>query len=176
MLEVDVDIGRLAAILGNEAGEQEIALVRIDRRDAKAKANGAVRRRAAALAEDFLLLPAGEGHDIMDGDEIARIVELGDERQLFVKPLGDIGGHAVGVLVFRVALLRSRPGEIRKMLLGGFSFRHRLVGIFVCELAEREAAGFGDFDGAGDGVGKAGEQPRHLRRRLQMAFGIDGKF
>ena len=96
MLEIDVDIGRLAAILGNEAGEQEIALVRIDRRDAEAIANGAVRRRAAALAEDFLLLPAGEGDDIVDGEEIARIVELGDERQLFLKPLGDIGGMPSG--------------------------------------------------------------------------------
>jgi len=112
----------------------------------------------------------------MDGEEIARIVELGDERELFLKPLSDIGRDVVGVLVSRVALLRSRPGEILKMLLGGFSFRHRLVGIFVCEFSEREAARFGNLDGAGDGRGKAGEQPRHLRRRLEVAFGIDGKF
>ena len=32
VLEIDVDIGRLAAVLGNKAGEQQIALVRIHRR------------------------------------------------------------------------------------------------------------------------------------------------
>ncbi len=79
VLEIDVDVGRLAAVLGNEAGEQKIALVRIDRGDAEAKAHRAVGRRAAALAEDFLFLIAGEGDDVVDGEEIARIVELGDE-------------------------------------------------------------------------------------------------
>ena len=61
------------------------------------------------------------------------------------------------------------------MLLGGLALRHRLVGIFVFQLAEREGAGFGDRQGAGDGVGKAGEQPRHFRRAFQMPLGIDGE-
>ena len=56
MLEIDIDIGRLAAVFGNEPGEQEIALVRIDRSDAETKADRAIGRRAAALAEDFLVL------------------------------------------------------------------------------------------------------------------------
>ena len=43
------------------------------------------------------------------------------------------------------------------------------------EFAEREAAGFGDFGRACNGVGKAGEQPCHLRRRFKMPFGIDGE-
>ena len=56
VLEIDVDIGRLAAVLGNEAGEQQFGLFRIDRGDAEAIADRAVRRRAAALAENFLFL------------------------------------------------------------------------------------------------------------------------
>ncbi len=43
------------------------------------------------------------------------------------------------------------------------------------QFAEREAAGFGDLDGAGDGVGKVLEQPRHFRGRLDMPLGIDGE-
>ena len=58
VLEIDVDVGRLAAVLGNEAGEQKLALVRIHRGDAEAKAHRAVRRRAAALAKNFLFLRA----------------------------------------------------------------------------------------------------------------------
>ena len=61
------------------------------------------------------------------------------------------------------------------MLLRGLALRHRLVGIFVFQFAERKVAGIGDVDGAGDGIGKAGEQPRHLRRRFEMPLGIDGK-
>ncbi len=41
------------------------------------------------------------------------------------------------------------------------------------KFAEREGAGFGDVNGAVDGLGKFGEQPRHLDRRFEMAFGID---
>ena len=116
---------------------------------------------------------AREGDDVVDGEEIARVVELGDEREFVVEPLCDFVRNAVGISVFGIALLRARPGQILQMLLRGLARRHRLVGIFVFELAEREAAGFGDLDGAGDGVGKVGEQPRHLRRRLEMPLGID---
>ena len=175
VLEIDVDVGRLAAILGNEAGEEEIAFFRVHRGDAEAIADGAVRRRAAALAEDFLFLPAREGDDVVDGEEVARVVEPGDERELLRKPVSDIGRNAFRISVLRIALLRSRPGQIFEMLLGGLACRHRFVGIFVFELAEREAAGFGDREGAGDGLGKVLEQPRHLRGGFEMPFGIDGE-
>ena len=56
VLEIDVDVGRLAAVFGNEAGEQKLALVRIDLGDAEAIADRAVGRRAAALAKDFQFL------------------------------------------------------------------------------------------------------------------------
>src|SRR5262252_76307 len=75
VLEIDVDIGRLAAIFRNKARKQEIAFVWIDRGDAKAKAHRAVGRRAAPLAEDLLLLGAGEGNQVMHGEEVARVIE-----------------------------------------------------------------------------------------------------
>ena len=175
VLEVDVDIGRLAAVLGNEAGEQKLGLFRIDRGDAEAKTHGAVGRRAAALAENFFVLPARVVHDVVHGEEIARVVELGDQGELIVEPFLHVGRNAVGIFVLRIALLCARPGEIFQMLLGGLAGRHRLVGIFVLELTEREAAGFGDLGRAGDRVGKAGEQPRHFRRAFQMPFRVDGK-
>ena len=52
VLEVDVDVGRLAALGGEEALEEQVAARRIDRGDAEAVADGAVRRAAAPLAED----------------------------------------------------------------------------------------------------------------------------
>jgi hypothetical protein len=79
VLEIDVDIRGLAAVLGNEAGEQELGFFRVHRGDAEAKAYGAVRRRAAALAEDFFVSGARVVHDVVDGEEIAGVIELGDE-------------------------------------------------------------------------------------------------
>ena len=52
MLEIDVDVGRLVAALGDEALEQQLVLDRIDRGDAEHVADHRIGRRAAALAED----------------------------------------------------------------------------------------------------------------------------
>ena len=54
VLEVDVDVGRLAALLGDEALEQQVVALGIDRGDAEHVADGRVRRRAAPLAQDVL--------------------------------------------------------------------------------------------------------------------------
>ena len=121
MLEIDVDIGRLAAILGNEAGEQKVALVRIHRGDAETKAHRAVGRRAAALAEDFLVLIARKSDDVIDGEEVARIIELGDELQLIAQALLHVGGNAFRIAVERIAFARAGPGQVLKMLLRGLA-------------------------------------------------------
>ena len=52
VLEIDVDVGRLAPLGGDEALEQKIHAVGIDLGDAEAIAHRGIRRRAAALAED----------------------------------------------------------------------------------------------------------------------------
>ena len=80
VLEVDVDVGRLAPLLGDEALEQQVVLGRIDRGDAEHVAHGGVRRRAAALAEDAARL--GEAHDGVHGEEVGRVAQLLDQVQL----------------------------------------------------------------------------------------------
>ena len=113
VLEIDVDVGRLAAIFGNEAGEQELGLVGIDLGDAEAIAHRAVGRGAAALAKNLLFF-ARIGDDVVDGEEIARVAELGDEREFVAKPLFDVVWDALRISVLRVAFLRSRPGQISR--------------------------------------------------------------
>src|SRR4051794_10138449 len=58
VLEIDVDVGRLASVGGDEALEQQVDLGWVDAGDPEAEAHGAVGGRAAALAED--ILTAGE--------------------------------------------------------------------------------------------------------------------
>ena len=80
MLEIDVDVGRLAPLRRDEALEQQIGAVGIDLGDAEAEADRGIGRRAAALAED--VLRARVTHDVVDGEEIGRVLQLRDQREL----------------------------------------------------------------------------------------------
>jgi hypothetical protein len=81
MLEIDVDIGRLKTLFGNKALEQQIDLGRIDGGNAEHVAHGGIRRRSPALAED--ILAARIANDVVHGEEVMRVVELGDEIEFF---------------------------------------------------------------------------------------------
>ena len=74
VLEVDVDVRRLAALLGDEALEQQVLVLlgRIDRGDAQAEADHGIGRRAAPLAEDALL--ARPADDVVHGQEVVGVV------------------------------------------------------------------------------------------------------
>ena len=80
--QIEVDVRPLAALLGEEALEEQLHLHRIDGGDAERVADRAVRRGAAALHED--LLAAAELHDVPDDEEVAGQVELLDHVQLFL--------------------------------------------------------------------------------------------
>ena len=79
VLEIDIDIRRLMALGGNEALEQQGGFHRVDGGDAEHEADSGIGGRAAPLAEDAHA--AGLADDGVDGQEIGRIAELGDERQ-----------------------------------------------------------------------------------------------
>ena len=85
VLEIDVDVGRLAALFGDEAVEQEFVAGGIDFGDAETVADGGIGRRAAALAEDAPA--AGESHDVGDGEEVRRVFQLPDDRELVVEEI-----------------------------------------------------------------------------------------
>src|SRR5581483_1298470 len=110
VLEIDVDIGWLVAPLGDETGEQEIALVRVDRGDAEAVADCAVRSRAAALTEDAA--SACFAHDVMHGEEIVRVFEFCDQRELVGKTRANVIRNARWI-----TNARAFPGEVFEVLL-----------------------------------------------------------
>ena len=74
----------------------------IDRGDAEAVADRGVGRRAAPLAEDVLLARA-KRDEVVDGQEVRRVVELGDERQLVLERAPDLVRDAVGIALARAA-------------------------------------------------------------------------
>src|SRR5690242_3805265 len=82
MLEVHVDVGRLASLGGQKALEEQVRARRIHGGHAKYETDRAVRCAAAALTEDAPL--ARDGHDLVDTEKVGRDVERGDERELLL--------------------------------------------------------------------------------------------
>ncbi len=77
--QVEIDVGPLAALFGQEALEEQFHADRIDRGDSERVADGAVGGRAASLDQNVLL--AAEAHDVPDDEEVAGELELFDQRQ-----------------------------------------------------------------------------------------------
>ena len=157
MFEVDVDVGRLLALLGDEAFEQERVGRGIDRGDAEAIADRAVRRRAATLAQDRRVEASGEGDDVVDGQKIAREVELFDEGELVFQLCHDRIGQSV-----RPVPRGALPGQLGQIFLGAAAVGDGLAGIFIFEFVEAEVECVGEGAGGRDGVGPAGEQALHF--------------
>ena len=77
VLKVDVDVGRLVAVGRDKALEQQVDAGGINAGNAKAITDTRVRRRPAPLAQNPPR--AGKADDVIDGQEIGRIVQLADQ-------------------------------------------------------------------------------------------------
>ncbi len=89
VLEIDIDVGRLAPLRRDEALEQQVGERRVYIGDADAIADGGIGGRAAALAQ--YALRAGEADDVLDGQEIGGIAKLLDQLQF----MADLFEHAL---------------------------------------------------------------------------------
>ena len=119
MLEIDVDVGRLAAFLGQEAGEEQVVLDRIDRGDPEQVADQAIGRRPAPLAEDRRILRPGEMHDVVNGEEIIGVLAFADEAELLVQHLLPFWRQAVGKAPFRLRHHQMLEPALRASSLPG---------------------------------------------------------
>src|SRR5690606_22330838 len=80
VLDVEIDVRRLRALAAEETLEEQVHAHRIDRGDAEAEADRAVRGAATALAEDALGAAALD--DLVHGEEVPAVVEVADDREL----------------------------------------------------------------------------------------------
>ena len=162
--QVDIDIGPLAALFGEEALEQQVHADRVDRGDSERIADRAVGGRAAALHQDVVL--AAEAHDVPDDQEIARQLELFDQRQLAL----DLLPRAL--VIRAVAPARAFVGELAQEATSACGLGHGIARELVAQVGQREIEARGDLARVGDGFGQIGEEPRHLRGRFDVALGI----
>src|SRR6266436_2217223 len=79
VLEIDIDVGRLASLFRDEPLEQKIIAPGIDRSDAKHIADGGVSGRAATLAEN--ILAAGKADNGIHGQKVGGVFESLDQLQ-----------------------------------------------------------------------------------------------
>ena len=138
MLEIDIDIGRLAPLFGHEALEQQSLPHRIDRGDAEHEAHGRVGRRTAALAEDAF--GAREADDGVDGQEIGRILQPLDQFEL----MPQLHRHVIGNAL-RIALRRPFPGQLLKPFLRGQAIVQDFGRIAVGQFVQGEPAALCDL-------------------------------
>ena len=111
VLEVDVDVRRLVPLLGQEALEEQVDAIGVDGGDAQAVADRRVRGRAASLAQDPLA--PREAHDVVHGEEVRRVVELLDQRELVLDARAHVGRDGLAV-----ALRGAPPGGVDERLEG----------------------------------------------------------
>ena len=163
MFEIDVDIGRLAAMARDEAFEHHADHVGGNIRDPKQIAQDRIGGRAAALTEDAPR--PGELHDVLHGQEIGRIAQIPDQAEF----LGQQLMHPLG------RALRVTPGQslLRQPFQPGLRrFRVVLAGVIVAEFRKVKGATRGNFQRAADRGGVVTEKPRHLGWAFQAALGI----
>ncbi|MNN59104.1 hypothetical protein D3C81_1741960 [compost metagenome] len=80
VLEVHVDIRRLVALTRKEALEQQAMLHGVELGDAQHETHHRVGGRTAALTQDALA--AGEGDDVVHGQEVTFVTKFLDQCQL----------------------------------------------------------------------------------------------
>ncbi len=129
--QIEIDVGPLATLLGQEALEQQFHLDGIDRGDPEAVTDGAVGRRPTALHEDVLL--AAVIDDVPDDQEVAGEIELLDEielagnlraRLVVIGPIPIARAHFRHVAEERGRSLAWRHGIDRKSIS---QIRHRVL-------------------------------------------------
>ncbi|MNQ88920.1 hypothetical protein D3C85_1042100 [compost metagenome] len=140
VLEIHVDVWWLVALAGHEAFEQHVHPRRVDLGDAQGVAHRRVGRRTAALAEN--LLAAGEAHDVMDGEEVTLVTQLGNQRQLALDQVAGLLRHALRPAPGHALLAQmAQPGR------GRLPLRDQFTRVLIAQLAEVEPAAPGDVQG-----------------------------
>ena len=164
--QVDVDVRPLAALLGEEALEQELVAHRVDRGDAERVAHDRVGGRAAALAQDPAR--AALAHDVPDDQEVALEREPADDAELVVELRARLGRDPPAV-----ALARALEGELAQDTGKCLPRGEREVGEAVAEVLELERAALGDGERVRERSGEIGEALGGLggERRWRSALG-----
>ena len=162
--EVDVDVGRLVAVVAQKSLEEEIELDRVDGGDADAEADGGVGGGAAPLTEHAGAI--GEADDVPHDEEEAGEAESFDERELVreLRALSRVDGSPpLG------RALRDEPLEI---FVGADAGRERERRERGMEIVQPERAALGDCESCFHTIRMMAPALRHARGTLEAPLGV----
>ena len=166
MREIDVDVGDLVALFGEEAFEEQVHADRIDRRDAERVTHRGVGGRTTPLAE-HAELPRG-ARDVPHHEKITREIHARDDPEFVFELPFHVRGEWPAIAFVRAAHHERAQIAMRARLLGGNRKERELAG----ELVEPERAPFRDRERVRKCRRIRREDPRHLRRALEIEFVI----
>ncbi len=162
--EVDVDVGRLVAIVAQKSFEEEIELDRVDGGDADAKAHRGVGGRAAPLTEHAGAI--GEAHYIPHDQKVAGEAESLDECEL-VREL-----RALACVDGSPALGRALGDEALEIFVGADAGRERECGERRMQIVQAECAALGDGESCFHTIRMMTPALHHPRGTLQPPLGV----
>src|SRR3989454_481095 len=172
--EIEIDVrprlvpGRVGALFGEEALEEQVHLHRIDGGDPERVADRAVGRRAAPLHE-HVLAPA-EQDDVVDDEEVPGESEPGDERQLPLE-LRDRPGPARATRA-AVAPARAVHGPMPQLAVQRLRVQELRLGELIAEIVERVGAAVGDLARQAHRFRQIAESGGDLARRAHVPLGV----
>ena len=165
VLEVDVDVGRLVALAGDEALEQHRHARGIDLGDAEGVAHGGVRGRPATLAED--VARAGELDHVVHGEEEGFIAQLLDEGELVLDEGANVRGRCA-----REAPPQTFVRESTQIRDRRHARRHDFIWILVAQLVEGKRAALGDLHRLGEERGRIELGENFPLAQMPLAVGM----
>ena len=171
VLEVHINVGRLAALAADKALKQQFAFSRVDGRHAQAKTHGRIGRRAAPLTQNVLL--PGKTHDVMHRDEEHLIFQLLNQAEFMVKLGLDFCGDTAGVAPF--CPLGRQPAQA---LCGRLGCRHHVflrIAVERANLVQAEAAARSHRQRGAQKICRINIGQPHSRAKVRLGIGLQGK-
>jgi len=167
--QVEIDVGPLAAHLGEEALEEQFHADWIDSRNTERVADGGVGGRAAPLNQDAVL--AAELHNVPHDEEVAGESELGDERKFGIDLFVGSGSQLRAGLG-TVAPGHALVGALAEEAVHALAFRNGITGELVAHVLHQESQPVGELTGVGDRFGHIAEDGAHRLSRTEVPFAV----
>ena len=162
--EIDVDVRRREAFKVEEPLEDKPVLQRVDIGEPDRVVHHRTARRSADRGKDPLLVR--EPDEVLDDEDVSRVAGLGDDRELLVDALTQLGrGRAV-------LLDQARLGERSQLLLRGLSRRHLEVRKAQLAKGQLQVDFVSDPHRVFDGLGVVREELAHLCGGAHEELGV----